>query len=233
MQLFYAPDISVNLELPEEESGHCARVLRLREGDEILITDGKGLFYKALLTSVHPKHCGVEVLESWTQPPLWKGNVHIAVAPTKHMDRMEWFVEKATEIGVDAITFLNCRFSERREIKVPRVEKIMVSAMKQSQKASLPVITGMTDFKDFIRSPFAGQKFIAHCEDEEKYVLGNCYHPGDDVVVLIGPEGDFSPEEIKQAQENGFVGVSLGASRLRTETAALVACHTIQLLQAK
>ncbi len=230
MSLFYAPEIASRPELPEEESGHCVRVLRLREGDELLITDGKGWFYKTMLTAAHPKHCGVDLLESWQQPPLWQGRIHIAVAPTKHMDRMEWLVEKLTEIGVDAITFLNCRFSERREIKVPRLEKIMVSAMKQSQKATLPVVTGMTDFKPFIQAPYTGQRFIAHCEDDVKVALGQCYVPGGDVVVLIGPEGDFSPEEITLAREKGFTGVSLGESRLRTETAALVACHTIQLL---
>ncbi len=230
MPIFYAPDIAVNPELPEEEAGHCIRVLRLGEGDEILIADGKGIFYKALLTRAHPKHCEVSVLESWPQPRLWTGQVHIAVAPTKHLDRMEWFVEKATEIGIDSITCLNCRFSERREIKTARLEKIMVGAMKQSKKATLPVIREMTDLKTFIATPFPGQKFIAHCEDEDKLLLKQAYIPGSDTLVLIGPEGDFSPEEIRMAQENGFIGVSLGESRLRTETAALVACHTIQLL---
>lgn len=229
MQIFYAPDIAVNPILPEEEAGHCFRVLRLTEGDEMLITDGKGMFYKALLTRAHPKQCEVAVQDSWQQHSLWKGSIHIAVAPTKNMDRMEWFVEKATEIGIDSITCLNCRFSERREIKLLRLEKIMVSAMKQSQKATLPRIAGMTNFKDFISSPFNGQKFIAHCEDENKSLLKMSYTLGSPVVILIGPEGDFSPEEIKWAQENGYMGVSLGESRLRTETAALIACHTIQL----
>ena len=152
------------------------------------------------------------------------------MAPTKNMDRMEWFVEKATEIGIDTITCLNCRFSERKEVKTARLEKILVSAMKQSQKATLPRLNGMTDFKRFISEPFDGRKFIAHCEEEEKPLLRRVYHPGENALILIGPEGDFSTEEIRLAKENGFEAISLGESRLRTETAALVACHTIHIL---
>lgn len=230
MQIFYTPDIAVNSELPEEEAGHCIRVLRLTEGDEILLTDGKGSFYKAAISRAHPKHCEVSILESWRQPALWNGRIHVAVAPTKNMDRMEWFAEKATEIGIDAITCLHCRFSERKEVKTSRLEKILISAMKQSQKAILPQLEGMTDFKTFVGRPFKGRKFIAHCEDGKKTLLKRAYHPGEDVLVLIGPEGDFSPEEIHLALENGFEPISLGESRLRTETAALVACHTIHVL---
>ncbi len=230
MQIFYTPDIAVNSELPEEEAGHCIRVLRLTEGDEILLTDGKGFFYKAAISRAHPKHCEVSILESWRQPALWNSRIHVAVAPTKNMDRMEWFAEKATEIGIDAITCLHCRFSERKEVKTSRLEKILISAMKQSQKATLPQLEGMTDFKTFVGRPFKGRKFIAHCEDGKKTLLKRAYHPGEDVLVLIGPEGDFSPEEIHLALENGFEPISLGESRLRTETAALVACHTIHVL---
>ena len=214
MQIFYTPEIAVNPELPEEEAGHCIRVLRLTEGDEILLTDGKGFFFK----------------EQWEQPALWNFNLHIAVAPTKNMDRMEWFAEKATEIGINAITCLNCRFSERKEIKPARLEKILVSAMKQSQKATLPELNGMTDFRTFVSLPFAGRKFIAHCEEGVKPLLKQTYHPGENALVLIGPEGDFSPEEIALALKCGFEPISLGESRLRTETAALVACHTIHVL---
>jgi len=146
------------------------------------------------------------------------------------MDRIEWFVEKATEIGIDSITCLNCRFSERKEIKPARLEKILVSAMKQSQKATLPILTGMTDFKTFVNQPFYGRKFIAHCEDGDKQLLKQIYKPGENALILIGPEGDFSPEEIALALQNGFEPISLGESRLRTETAALVACHTIHVL---
>ena len=220
----------MNPELPEEEAGHCIRVLRLTEGDEILVTDGKGTFYKAAISRAHHKHCEVSILESWQQPALWNFRLHIAVAPTKNMDRMEWFAEKATEIGIDAITCLNCRFSERREIKPARLEKILISAMKQSQKATLPQLEGMTDFKSFVSQPFDGRKFIAHCEDGDKTLLKQTYRPGENVLVLIGPEGDFSPEEIELALKKGFEPISLGDSRLRTETAALVACHTIHVL---
>lgn len=230
MQIFYAPDITTHPELPQEEAGHAIRVLRLQEGDEVLITDGKGFFYKAAILQAHPKHCTVTLLNRWEQPRLWAPSIHIAVAPTKNMDRMEWFVEKATEIGIDAITCLNCRYSERKELKTPRLEKILVSAMKQSQKAILPGLTGMTDFKTFVSTPFNGRKFIAHCEEGEKPLLKTLYRPKENVLILIGPEGDFSSEEIKLAIANGFEEISLGESRLRTETAALVACHTIHVL---
>lgn len=230
MQIFYTPDIAINNELPEEEAGHCIRVLRLTEGDEILLTDGQGSFHKAAIRRAHPKHCEVDIIETWQQPPLWHFRLHVAVAPTKNMDRMEWFAEKATEIGIDEITCLSCRFSERKEVKPARLEKILVSAMKQSQKATLPRLHGMTGFKQFVAQPFDGRKFIAHCEEEEKPLLKETYHPGENALILIGPEGDFSPEEIALAREHGFEAISLGESRLRTETAALVACHTIHVL---
>ena len=230
MQIFYTPDIAVNPELPEEEAGHCIRVLRLTEGDEILLTDGKGTFYKAAISRAHHKHCEVSILESWQQPALWNFHLHIAVAPTKNMDRMEWFAEKATEIGIDASNCLICRFSDRRDIKPARIEKILFSAMKKSQNATLPQLEGMTDFKSFVSQPFDGRKFIAHCEDGDKTLLKQTYRPGENALVLIGPEGDFSPEEIELALQQGFEPISLGESRLRTETAALVACHTIHVL---
>jgi len=230
MQIFYAPDISTNQELPLEEAGHAVRVLRLTEGDELLIADGKGFFYKAKILQAHHKHCTVILEERWEQPRLWEPYIHIALAPTKSIDRVEWFVEKATEIGIDAITCLNCRFSERKEIKTNRLEKILVSAMKQSQKAFLPSLSGMTDFKKFVSNPFDGRKFIAHCEGEEKPLLKEIYQQKENVLILIGPEGDFNPEEIELAKKNGFEAISLGESRLRTETAALVACHTIHIL---
>ena len=229
MQIFYTPDITIKPELPEEEAGHCIRVLRLGEGDEIVLTDGQGSFYKAAISRAHPKHCEVTLLESWKQPDLWNFNLHIAIAPTKNMDRMEWFVEKATEIGFDELTFLNCRFSERKVIKTERISKILVSAIKQSLKARLPQLNEMTDFNKFITQPFLGQKFIAHCYEGEKPLLKDMVHPGEDALVLIGPEGDFSEEEVRKATENDFIPISLGKSRLRTETAALVACHILNL----
>lgn len=230
MCLFYAPDIEQNAVLPEEESGHAIRVLRLKEGDEILLTNGKGSFFRAIIVIAHPKKCVLTVSEQWKQESLWPFHLHIAVAPTKHMDRMEWFVEKATEIGIDAITCLNCRLSERREIKTARLEKILISVMKQSQKALLPDLSGMTAFDDFVKRSFDGRKFIAHCEAGEKPLLKHLYHPAENAVILIGPEGDFSLDEIKIAIQQGFEPISLGKSRLRTETAALAACQTIHVL---
>ena len=230
MSLFYAPNIETSPVLPEEESEHAIRVLRLKEGDEVRITDGKGFFYQAIITHAHTKHCEVDIIETQPQTPLWPVQIHIAVAPTKQIDRMEWFIEKATEIGIDAITFLNCRYSERREIKTARLEKILISAMKQSQQARLPQLTGMTTFQDFINRPFNGSKYIAHCEAGKKSLLKHIYPVGENVLILIGPEGDFSTEEIALAIEHGFQPVTLGQSRLRTETAALVACHSIHLI---
>lgn len=232
MQIFYTPNIQTTQELNEEEAAHAVRVLRLTEGEHILLTDGRGFFYKALITRAHPKHCEFVVDETIEQPPLWTTHLHIAVAPTKNMDRMEWFTEKATEIGIDAITCLHCRYSERKEIKTNRLEKIMVSAMKQSQKAYLPELYGMTKFRDMITQPYDGRKFIAYCGPCEKKLLKETYIPRENALVLIGPEGDFSEDEVSLAIHEGFEPISLGNSRLRTETAALVACHTIRLLNA-
>jgi 16S rRNA (uracil1498-N3)-methyltransferase len=230
MQLFYAPDISTIHELPEEEARHALRVLRLSEGDTIDLTDGKGCFYQGVIRSANPKHCLVDVVACREQPLLWDFDLHLAVAPTKNIDRMEWLCEKATEIGINRLTFLNCRFSERREIKLPRLEKILVSAMKQSQKATLPQLTGMTDFHAFIQQPFHGRRFIAHCYEGEKVTLKQAYQPTENALVLIGPEGDFSSDEVSAAVGRGFEAISLGKSRLRTETAALTALHAIHLL---
>jgi len=228
--IFYAPDILNNNTLPEEESAHCIRVLRKKEGDHISITDGKGHFYNSIITEPHPKHCIVSISETIEQEKPWSNFIHIAFAPTKNLDRIEWFTEKATEIGIDRITPLLCRYSERKEMKLPRIEKILVSAMKQSQKAYLPVLDEMIKFSTFIKQPFDGQKFIAHCIPGEKYLLKNLYKPGDNVLILIGPEGDFSEQEVEEALKQGFQPISLGNSRLRTETAALVACNTVQVL---
>ena len=230
MHVFYTPDILRNPELPEEEAQHCTRVLRLGVGDNITLTDGKGNFYKAEITVANSKRCLVAITETIHQNPLWPCHLHIAVAPTKNMDRNEWFAEKATEIGIDELTFLNCRFSERKVIKTERIEKILISAIKQSLKARLPKLNEMIDFTKFIAQDFKDQKFIAHCYEGEKPLLKDVLTPGKDAVVLIGPEGDFSEEEVKAAIERGFTPISLGKSRLRTETAALVACHTMNLM---
>ena len=212
MHTFYTPDIRTKAELPEEEAAHCLRVLRLTVGDEVLLTDGKGFFYKALIDGIAGKRCRVKVIETIAQEPLWTGHLHLAMAPTKNIDRTEWFVEKATEIGFDELTFLNCRFSERKVVKNERIEKIVISAVKQSLKARKPLVNGMVDFAKFVCKDFPG-------------VL----NPEAGAVVLVGPEGDFSPEEVKLAESFGFQPVSLGKSRLRTETAALVSVHLMNL----
>ena len=228
-QLFYAPDIFTDPVLPEDESQHCVRVLRLKEGDRMTITDGKGFLYTAILENAHPKHCRLNITGQQPQKPLWDFNIHIAVAPTKNIDRMEWFVEKATEIGINTITCLCCHHSERREIKLQRLNKIAVSAMKQSQKTVLPQINEMISFNKFISLDYEGQKMIAHCTDDLKISIKEAYKPGSNVLILIGPEGDFSNDEINAAISSGYTPITLGESRLRTETAALVACHTIHL----
>ena len=230
MHVFYTPDILTNPELPEEEAGHCLRVLRLGIGSEIMLTDGKGAFYKAVISAATNKRCQVQITETIEQEPFWTGHLHLAMAPTKNMDRIEWFAEKATEIGFDELSFLNCRFSERKVIKTDRVEKIVVSAIKQSLKARKPVVNEMTEFRKFMERDFPGQKFIAHCYEGEKPLLKDVIVPGEDAVILIGPEGDFSREEVELAESKGFKAISLGKSRLRTETAALVAVHTLNLM---
>lgn len=229
MYLFYTPDIDIHPELPEEEAAHCLRVLRLSQGDKITLTDGKGYFYEAQISVASAKRCSVSILNKTFQPFYWRGHLHLAMAPTKNMDRTEWFAEKATEIGIDEISFLNCRFSERKVLKVERIEKIVVSAVKQSLKARKPQINEMTSFDKFVRQDFPGDKFIAHCYAGEKPLLKDVLSNEKDTLVLVGPEGDFSPEEVELALSRGFRPVSLGMSRLRTETAALVAAHLMNL----
>ncbi|MCQ2059703.1 MAG: 16S rRNA (uracil(1498)-N(3))-methyltransferase [Bacteroidaceae bacterium] len=229
MWLFYAPDIEQTNELPQAEAVHAVRVLRLKEGDEISVTDGKGYMYKAVLTACSPKRCLVHITERSKQPDLWKGQICVAVAPTKMMDRNEWFVEKAVEIGVDRISFMKTCNSERCSINSERIERIAVSAMKQSYKATLPQFDNMISFNDIVKTPFDGVKCIAHLEPGRKQLLQDVLTPNTNALVLIGPEGDFSPSEIEMALANGFEPVSLGPSRLRTETAALVACHIANL----
>lgn len=231
MHIFYTPDITGNnYTLNETESKHCIRVLRLEQGSEITLVDGRGGFFTAQITDPNPKRCAVKVISSELNFGLRNFWVHVAIAPTKNIERIEWFLEKATEIGVDHITPLLCRFSERKEIKSERLEKVMVSAMKQSLKAYLPQLDPLTRFNDFISQPFEGQKFIAHCDEQHRDLLKKMILPNQQYLILIGPEGDFSPEEISQAIQAGFHPVSLGDSRLRTETAGVVACHTFNLL---
>ena len=228
--IFFAPDILSNPKLPFEEGQHCIKVLRKKEGDEILVTDGKGFFYDAKIIQANPKHCIVNIINTIVVPKNWNFNLQIAFAPTKNIDRIEWFAEKATEIGIDTFSPILCEHSVRKEIKAQRIEKILISAMKQSQKATLPQLDEMIHFKKFVEQRFDGQKFIAHCFPEDKRELKEVYQKGENVMILIGPEGDFSKKEVELALKNGFIPVSLGESRLRTETAALVACHTIHVL---
>ena len=225
MRFFYVPNVQDNGELPEEEAMHALRVLRLKSGDEIMLTGGRGNFYKAEITVAATRKCVFKLLETIPQTPIWRGHLHLVVSPTKMMERMEWLVEKATEIGFDRISFINCDNSERRVIKVKRLEKIAVSAMKQSRKAWKPIIDEIVSFDELVAESTEGLRYIAHCYEEIKKVdLFNQLSMSDkdeDVTVFIGPEGDFSLSEVKKAIDAGFVSVSLGESRLRTETAAL------------
>ena len=229
--LFYAPDLLADGELPETESQHCVRVLRKQAGDEIELTDGKGCFYRAQITEAHPKHCKLRILETIPAAPLWKNRIEIAIAPTKNIERIEWFAEKAAEMGIDKIIFLKTRYSERKELKTDRIHKLLAAAIKQSGQARLPEVQEMTDFTALVRQGFEGQKWIAHCGPGEKPLLSRVYRPDESVLTLIGPEGGFSEEEIQVAAGYGFQSVSLGKSRLRTETAALAVCQTIHTLQ--
>lgn len=230
MTLFYAPHIVTENVLPETESQHAVRVLRLKTGHTINVVDGHGSMYRATITDPHPKHCAVKIIEQhkYKKP---KHKLHIAIAPTKNMDRLEWFVEKCTEIGIDEITPLLCRYSERKVIKPERLEKIIVAAAKQSQKAYFPTLNPMVNFQDFVQQASTNSlNTIAHCYEGSKPLLQHVYKKTTDVLVLIGPEGDFSEQEVSFAAEKGFEPISLGSNRLRTETAGVVACHTIALL---
>lgn len=237
VRFFYTPTVSGSL--PEDEAKHVVRVLRMKEGDEINLMDGCGTFYRAEITTASNHHCLYKIIEEEKQERAWSGNIHLAVAPTKLNERIEWLVEKATEIGWDRVSFLNCQFSERRSIKTERVEKIVISATKQSHKAWIPVVDEMQSFKHFIeqwglpdgKENDGIQRFICHCHEGKRTHLKNLIHKGQDCIVMIGPEGDFSLEEVRLAEKYGFQSVSLGSSRLRTETAALVAVHIMQLSQ--
>lgn len=238
IRFFYDPQISG--ELPEDEAKHATRVLRLSAGDELLLMDGNGIFFRAEITVADNHRCLYRILEDMPQERAWEGHIHLAMAPTKLNDRVEWFAEKATEIGMDELSFLDCRFSERRVIKCERIDKILISAVKQSHKAWKPVLNEMTSFERFVKAERKGDKFICHCYDQEdieegteKPFLMDVLKRGVASTVLIGPEGDFSVDEVKLALQHGYRSVSLGTSRLRTETAALVAVHMMQLINQK
>lgn len=228
---FFAPDIASSPELPESDSRHAVRVLRMREGDELQVIDGHGNAYRCRLADAHPKHASVEILSVSPMPLPWSQQLAVAVAPTKHMDRMEWLVEKMTEVGVNTIIPLLCDRSERREIKTERLEKIAVAAMKQSLKATLPTVMPMTPLREVAAMMPGAQRLMAYCDpDIPRRDFTQVYRPGLDTLILIGPEGDFSPQEIRLALDSGFSPVTLGNNRLRTETAALYAlsaCHIL------
>ena len=231
---FYVPNAADSMELPAEESTHALRVLRLQPGDDMFLLDGEGHVYKAVVTMTG-KHCYYEIVANENQQRTWSADIRLAIAPTKMMERMEWLAEKATEIGFDELAFLDCKFSERKTLRIDRIEKIVVSAMKQSRKPFLPKVKALCKFDDFVQNATEGHRYIAHCyaEVERKDLFEELTNIDDDapVTVMIGPEGDFSIEEVRRAVSAGFVSVSLGSSRLRTETAGLYAVMMSQLVK--
>ncbi|WP_297931549.1 16S rRNA (uracil(1498)-N(3))-methyltransferase [uncultured Alistipes sp.] len=228
MQLFYAPDlVPPHHTLSEEESRHCVRVLRLAAGDTLHLTDGRGTLYRCAVEEADVRRCTVRVEErfdEWERRPY---RLTLAVAPTKNADRYEWFLEKATEVGVDRVVPIETARSERRIFRPARAEKVLAAAMKQSLKAYMPRLDPLTPFERLVAEPFAGRRMIAHCDTPRsgagKRYLAATLRPGEEAMVLIGPEGDFSPEEIDRAVAAGFEEVTLGDQRLRTETAAVAA----------
>lgn len=233
MHLFYTPDIAPSHPqyfLNEEESKHCIRVLRLEVNDEVQLIDGRGGLYTAHIKDAHPKRVILQITGVQTEYSKRNHYLHIAIAPTKNIERLEWFLEKATEIGIDEISLIICQRSERKEAKVERLNKIITAAIKQSLKAYHPVLNEPVTLSKFLTQPFNGQKFIAHCENTEKSSLSSVLEKQERYLILIGPEGDFAPAEIDIALHNGFKAITLGESRLRTETAALEACFEANFL---
>lgn len=231
---FYVPNARNAGELPADEATHALRVLRLKPDDEMFLMDGEGGIFRAKVTRAD-KHCCYDIVEEWTKQKDWSSYIHLAIAPTKMMERMEWLAEKATEIGFDELSFLNCKFSERKNLRVDRVEKIVVSAMKQSRKPQLPVVNALCSFDEFIKNHSTGHRYIAHCYNEvERHDFFDkltALTDDEPVTVLVGPEGDFSIEEVRKAVDNGYLSISLGKSRLRTETAGLSAVMLARLVK--
>lgn len=230
MQLFYNPHINSSTQqftFDKIESRHIVKVLRKTEGDQLFITNGKGFLYTAKIILANDKRCQIQIISEEIKQKLWDYYLHIAIAPTKNNDRFEWFLEKATEIGIDEITPIICKHSERKIIKKERLEKVVVSAMKQSLKYQLPKLNNAVSFSDFIKQQLDGDIFIAHCEETDRKSFKNELKPNQKIIVLIGPEGDFSTQEIKTALQNNFIPVTLGESRLRTETAGIVAVQSM------
>ena len=234
-RFFFVPDAVHQEELPPDEAMHAMRVLRLKGGDELYLMDGEGTFYRAEVTIAATHHCYYQIKESMPQQPQWKGHLHLAIAPTKMLERLEWMTEKATEIGIDEISFFTCQFSERRVMKTTRLEKIAIAAVKQSHKAWKPVLNELVTFRKFIETPVEGRKYIAHCYDTipRTNLFDELRKPSEshDATVLIGPEGDFSIDEVEAAMAAGYQSVDLGQSRMRTETAGLAAVMMMQLAQ--
>lgn len=232
-RFFYVPNANEQTELPTEEATHALRVLRMKAGDEIHLIDGAGMFYRAQITLASKQHCDYKIEERIPQEKTWLGHIHLAIAPTKMMERMEWMAEKCTEIGFDELSFLECKWSERKQLRTDRIDKIVVSAVKQSRKAWKPVVHDMKAFNDFVSETVNGRKFIAHCYPElsriDLYDELQKMPKDENITMLVGPEGDFSKEEVELAIANGYVPVTLGNSRLRTETAGLMAVTMAQL----
>ncbi len=231
MKLFYTPEIAQDktFTLSESESKHAIRVLRLKEKDTITLINGKGSFFDATISDANPKKCTVQITTIRTEKKA-KPYLHIAIAPTKNNDRTEWMIEKCTEIGINEITPTLCKHSERKKIKQERFEKTAISAMKQSLKASLPIVNELTNFNTVVNAAFKGKKYIAHCYKNKQQHFKDIYLKGENCMILIGPEGDFSEQEVDLALKNGFVPITFGESRLRTETAGIFACTTFNLL---
>ena len=234
MQLFYNPDITLDttvFSFDKNESRHIIKVMRRKEKDPLFITNGKGYLFKAEITNGNEKKCVIKILSAELQLKPWKYYLHIAIAPTKMNDRYEWFLEKATEIGIDEITPLICDNSERKKVNKDRYQKVIISAMKQSLKFQLPVLNEPVKFADFIKKNLPGNKLIAHCDETDRQTLKLSSLKHDFITVIIGPEGDFSGKEISTALQHKFIPLSLGTSRLRTETAGIVVCNTVSVLK--
>ncbi|HTX89520.1 MAG TPA: 16S rRNA (uracil(1498)-N(3))-methyltransferase [Bacteroidales bacterium] len=231
MNLFFAKDIEEGyLLLDEAESRHCIRVLRMKQGDEALATDGRGNLYTCAIIGADAHACRMKILATKKVKENPGFRLHIAIAPPKNAERFDWFLEKSTEIGIQEITPVICEHSERKKMNPERGKKILLAAMKQSQKAFLPLLHPQVSFREFVKMNLPGDRYIAYCETGREHALASAYRKGTDAVILIGPEGDFSPEEIKAAQDSGWITVNLGPGRLRTETAGVVACHTVNLI---
>lgn len=231
MILFYCPNIVGGLaELDAEEAHHCTQVLRRQIGDTVHLIDGTGGWFEGVIAEAGKRRCMVQIQKEIKPYQPRNHYLHIALAPTKNIDRTEWFVEKATEIGVDEITMLLCKRSERKQVRMDRLEKVAVTAMKQSLRAFLPKLNELTTIEALMKKQIAGHKYIAYCGDDvPAKALNGLYEKGEPATILIGPEGDFTPDEVEKALTQGYQAVSLGAHRLRTETAGLVACHTVNL----